>query len=532
MDSLGENLLQFLTTDSSKQIRRNVYQLLKASTDDVYVYYITPLANLNSILTDSGLKCREVMEDTDTTDLSSHNVQQKRNIPLKLARQITSGSEAIARNLHECINFFWNPLNDTFRAFQRNALVINPDETDDVYGILCILEMKLSSFFGSNKVYWCTSRRNLAVDNYWTYRFYNTLNWDKIFSLPNERESNQYRSAEFIAHYENPGQRTSALIPFNFITRILIPEPQKRKAETAISPVKHLLYPINDANIFRAKQELLNAELHFVQGVANLQKQGIPIEKFCELINVFANLGQVLGCTLTTEWFKHEYIAYSLHGIGHVTRVMFWIHILCYLIDADDSIGITAQYAAFIHDFCRENQQEDHQHGTEAVTEFNNFLKQTQIPENLTDSCINAVIYHCKDDNECMNKDIVWQLLKDADALDRGRFGHPQGVGNIRKESGGCNVKILRTNISSPLKEQLAWSAYWLASITRNTNWTDDSFQDVRKTIIYGLKASLRNKILNQAETQTAKRVLAYVNVGYGSRTEAHWETNGRSIEP
>lgn len=124
------------------------------------------------------------------------------------------------------------------------------------------------------------------------------------------------------------------------------------------------------------------------------------------------------------------------------------------------------------------------------------------------DSCINAVIYHCKDDNECTNKDVVWQLLKDADALDRGRFDHPQGVGNIRKGSRGCNVKFLRTDISSPLKEQLAWSAYWLASITRNTNWTDDSFQDVRKTIIYGLKASLRNEILNQAEKQTAKRML------------------------
>lgn len=508
MDSLGKGLLQFLTTTSSKQLRRAVYQILETSTDDVYVYYIIPLSNLKYILSDRGLKCRELMEAT-ITDLSSHNVQEKRNIPLKLGRQITSRSESISRNLHECINFFWNPLNDTFRAFQRNALILNPDETDDVYGIVCILEMKLSSFFESNKIYWCTSRRNLAVDNYWTYRFYNTLNWNKIFSEPDNRESNQYRSAEFIVHYENPGQRTSARIPIDFVTRILIPEVYIKKAELAIPPVKHLLYPINNISVFRQKQELLNAELHFVQGVSNLQKQGLSIETFCDLINTFADSGQALGCTLTAEWFKHEYIAYSLHGIGHVTRVMFWVHILCSVIDADDSIEITAQYAAFIHDFCRENQQEDHQHGTEAATEFHNFLRQTHIPEHLMDSCMNAVMYHCKDDNDCRNKDLVWQLLKDADALDRGRFGHPQGVGNIRKESRGCHVKFLRTPISSSLKEQLAWSAYWLASMTRNTNWADDSFQDMRKAIINGLKASLRNEILNQVEKQTAERMLS-----------------------
>ncbi|GAK59283.1 hypothetical protein U27_06260 [Candidatus Vecturithrix granuli] len=467
MDSLGEGLLQFLTTDPLKQIRRNVYQLLGASVDNVYVYYITHLANLNSILTDSGLKCREVIEDT-TTDLSSHTVQEKRNISLKLARQITSRSEAIERNLHECINFFWNPLNDTFRAFQRNALILNPDEADNVYGIICILEMELSSLFESNKIYWCTSKKNLAVDNYWTYRFYNTLSWDRIFSLPNEDESNQYRSAEFIAYYENPGQRTSDLIPFNFITRILIPESKRREVETVVPSINHLLFPINKVNVFRPKHELLNAERHFIQGVANLQKQGISIEEFCELINEFANLSQVLGCTLTTEWFKHEYIAYSLHGVGHVTRVMFWVHILCYLIDVDESTKIAAQYAAFIHDFCRENQQEDHKHGIDAVTEFDKFLKQTQIPENLMDSCINAVIYHCKADNECQNQDILWQVLKDADALERGRFGNPQGVRNIRKESKGCNVSFLRSEISTSLKEQLAWSAYWLAVMCKH----------------------------------------------------------------
>jgi len=508
MDSLGESLLQFLTTDSLKQVRRNVYELLEASPDEVYVYYLTPLSNLSSIIADGGLKCREMTEET-VTDLSSHNVQEKRNIFLKLARKISSKSEVIERRLHECVNFFWNPLNDTFRAFQRNALVINPDEADEVYGIVCILEMKLSAFFQSNKIYWCTSRKNLAVDNFGTYKLYNTLDWDRIFSSPDEQEFNQYRSAEFVAYYENPPQRISGVIPAHFITRILIPVFQKGKVETAISSEQHLLHPLSNESIFRPKQELLNADKHFIIGVGNLQRLGLPIERFCDLINTFANFSQFLGYTLTSEWFKHEYIAYSVHGIGHVTRVMFWVQILSYLVKANSLTGITAQYAAFIHDLCRENQQEDHQHGVEAVRKFSNFLRQTQIPEHLMDSCINAVIYHCKDDNECINKDLIWQLLKDADALDRGRFGNPQGISSIRKRSRGCNINFLRIDVlSPPLKEQLAWSAYWLASMTRNTNWSEDSFKDIKQTIIYGLKASLRNKILSYSESQIADKML------------------------
>jgi hypothetical protein len=372
MDKLGEVLLEFLTTDHLKQIMQKVYNILNTSTENVYVYYISPLSNLKSILSDGGIKCREALGHT--TDLSSHNVQRRRDISLKLAREVFPRQEYIEKRLHECVNFFWNPLNDTFHAFQRNALVLNPNEAGDAYGIVCLVELDLSSFFQSNKIYWCTSEKNLAVDSSVSYLYvqYNTFKWDKIFNLPDDRESNQYRSAEFIAYYQNTQSSISDLIPTQFITRILIPATQRENAEKVIpSGQSSKLYYLNNEVVFRPIKELLKADKNFIKNVMRLRQLGLSVEKFCELFNKFSNF----KCRLTPELFSREDIAYSYHGIGHVTRVMFWINILSYIIKADPQIEITAQYAAFIHDLCRKNQQEDQQHGIEAADKFSNFLK-------------------------------------------------------------------------------------------------------------------------------------------------------------
>jgi hypothetical protein len=152
------------------------------------------------------------------------------------------------------------------------------------------------------------------------------------------------------------------------------------------------------------------------------------------------------------------------------------------------------------------------------------------------ESCKNAIIYHCKNDDECSNKDIIWQLLKDADALDRGRFGHPQGTSNIKKSSKGCNIKFFRLTISAEFKEKLAWSAYWLASITRNTNWTDNSFKDIKQTVSCGLQACLRNGILNHSESQTADKMINLLkfdirNDGVCLTTKNYDEANIRQKE-
>ena len=70
--------------------------------------------------------------------------------------------------------------------------------------------------------------------------------------------------------------------------------------------------------------------------------------------------------------------------------------------------------------------------------------------------------YHCIPDDRCPALDLAAQIVKDADALDRGRFGRPG-------DPTGCNPALLRTPL---LREQdpdryIAWMAYWAARATR-----------------------------------------------------------------
>ncbi|MDP3104087.1 MAG: HD domain-containing protein [Candidatus Methanoperedens sp.] len=283
--------------------------------------------------------------------------------------------------------------------------------------------------------------------------------------------------------------------------------------------VQNIIYPLSNSKVFRSADGLLNAEKYMIKKIYNLQKLGLSIEKFCELINTFSCFGEQLGSSLGKEYFKTNYMAHSYHGIGHVTRVMFWIHILCYLSRIEQRIEKAIQYAAFIHDLRRESNREDKEHGKKAAMEYEDFLK-IKIPDvGLLKSSMNAVIYHCKDDSECPNKDLVWKVLKDADSLDRGRFGHPKGLNYIRKVSKGCDVKNLRLDIfreSPKLGEELSWLAYRIASITdkEKTMWSHDPYMDLKKVIMVSLKASLRNGILNKNETEIADEMLIHLSTG------------------
>ena len=400
MDNLGRELLDFLATAPLREARNELYNLLEAGNDEVNVYYFVPLFNLKSIIADRGIKCRAMM-DRDAVDLSGQGVQAKRNISLKLAQKVSSFVE-IDKKIHECINFYWNPLNDTSYAFQRNAL---------------------------------------------------------------------------------------------------------------------LLASLANSKVFYPKEELLRAEKELIRTIEYLQKLPIPlsVDKFCELINTFSNFKERLGCTLTEGYFINKNIAHSFHGISHITRVMFWVHILCYLTDTPWETEKAAQYAAFIHDLCRrDHRMEEEGHGLDAERQYEDFLRQ-RIPDTLMRSrCKNAVIYHCKEDSECPDKDLVWKILKDADSLNRGRFGHPlQWRSGIIRESRGCDIEYLRLEIfrSSPdLARELAWLAYRVASITHHTKWLENTFVDLKKEVVRSLDALLRNDILDQGKRQVANKMLGHLD--------------------
>lgn len=511
MDQLAGALLSFLSTNPIRELRKGLLGLLEANDDQVCVYYLVPLSNLVNIIVDGGIKCRSTVNST-IEDLSGYDVQAKRNKILKLARKTPSYS-TIDKSIHECVNFFWNPINDTFRAFQRHSLLQEAEENDNTYGVVCILEMKLYDLLQSNKICWTTSQRNLAFTDFSTFssRFYQDFDWQNIFSVENDKYSNQFRSAEFIVFIDNPELSVADLVPVQFTRRILVAAQHETKTAEMLPLFRDQIYSLQDVNVFYDKADLLNAEVNLINTIHDLESLVLSAEEFGELIDLYSNFGEQLGCKVTAEIFANDDIAYSVHGIGHVTRVIFWVNILCYLTGMNPHITRTALYAAFIHDSGRENNEDEQEHGSIAVKKFGSFLRQKQIPDYLMDRCMNAVIYHCQDDTQCANKDLVWKLLKDADSLDRGRFGHPQSIDSIRQPSDGCDVNYLRLDIflnSQSLAEKLAWLGYWIALMTRYTKWSSDTFMDLKKVIVAGLKASLRQDILKQYQIGIAKRLL------------------------
>ena len=514
MDELGKEFLDFLATVPVREARHELYNLLGVRDDEINVYYFTPLSNLKHIVADGGIKCRAMM-GSDVTDLSGHEVQKRRDKSLRLARKVST-FEIGDKKIHECVNFFWNPVNDTSRAFQRNSLLLAADNGEDTIGIVCILEMRLSAFFECDKVYWSTSKQNLASNDFSTFLrgSYTQFDWETIFSTRDDVNTNQFRSAEFIAFYSNPTLTISDLIPAQFIKRILVPTQYEPMIKEILPSVQNRIYPLETPNVFYQKSKLLHAEKELIKTIGYLQKW-ISVEKFCELVNTFSNFKEQLGCNLTDKYFISKNVAHSYHGISHITRVMFWVHLLCFLNDTRWQKEKVILYAAFIHDLCRkDNRMEEGEHGSNAANKFTDFLMQKQIPDSLLHSCMNAVTYHCKNDSECSKKDLVWEILKDADSLDRGRFGHPPGLSSIRKKSKGCDVEYLRLDIfrkSPQLARELAWLAYRLASITHHTKWSEDTFIDLKNELVKSLKASVRNDILDQGKRQVANKMLGHL---------------------
>src|SRR2546426_791147 len=116
------------------EARAGLRAVLTPAADQLFVYYICPLKNLRGIATGGILP--NATAPKDRVDLSGQSVQAKRNIPVALP----GGKEA---NVHECINLFWNPLNSTMRAFQRNGLLREATSKNPDDAVVCVLEINL-----------------------------------------------------------------------------------------------------------------------------------------------------------------------------------------------------------------------------------------------------------------------------------------------------------------------------------------------------------------------------------------------------
>jgi hypothetical protein len=275
----------------------------------------------------------------------------------------------------------------------------------------------------------------------------------------NHTHYNSIRSAEFVVYPQNTKH-----ISTEYIHRIITFDSDKVPLD-ALTFENNRIHTICDDPTIDVFKDPLDKDKKFWNNIKKLMTDKKLKAAYDDLLRVEAKIDRSLH-----EDFDQERIALGVHGVGHVTRVMFWVILLAHLARekgyavSNDNME-AAVFAAYIHDLCRINNSEDDKHGETAAKKFTDWLGRKLPQEEQQRSCLQAITYHCRVDVP-EYPDVVWQLLKDADALDRGRF-KPPGIED------GCDIARLTHSMfqNKLLAEKCAWTAFQLAGMTKYTKW-------------------------------------------------------------
>jgi hypothetical protein len=147
---------------------------------------------------------------------------------------------------------------------------------------------------------------------------------------------------------------------------------------------------------------------------------------------------------VTREMFEHVNEPGSIHGLGHVNRVIFLSLVLCKAHGFGEDMARLCYAAAALHDLSRKHDGICAVHGADAVDYFErHYLGKLRFANYLRsnseiNTVMDAVKYHCIDDSAITSlvklKNKVLAVLKDADALDRCRFGDIVNIDMLRLE--------------------------------------------------------------------------------------------------
>ena len=157
-----------------------------------------------------------------------------------------------------------------------------------------------------------------------------------------------------------------------------------------------------------------------------------------DAIDSFAPTMNGLPIHLSKDLF-YPHMVNSYHGIAHTTRVLLVTHLLCNAIKLSEDETIACYIAAIIHDLGKSNDVEGAEHGYKSMVLYRGKITSLIGDANLQGRTLNAVRYHSVRDEDCPDEarqNIIWKVLKDADALDRSRFG-----------GRGCDKSYLRLDI-------------------------------------------------------------------------------------
>jgi len=477
-----------MNTPRLVEARKELYSILETPIDQPSVYFVVSIDNFKQILSSGEIKPRACVKNI-LKDYSSGTMQQRREGRVFLGYGISNAKPNVPTEIHECCNFFWNPINTTLDAFCRNSIISGSLDHDVV-----ILEINLSRVIENvpaDRITWASSKHNLATwaDNYHTSDPSKLFNidwpWKGIFSVNDIDRDSRERKAELVCQIKGSRWGISLTgIPVTAISKCIVHN------QSNVSTLGGIIScPIVIKSFFKSIEVLLTKDAQFIDF---FKKRLDEPDKLIDEFDSYEKFMLEHRLSLSASDFANPDIGLNfIHGIPHVSRVMFWSFVLAATFRGEAATDVETNefyedclWAASLHDLCRSNNDEDENHGLIASEKYR-LETERRCGGNKTrvKHILEAVTYHCRPDNEYNDKNnIVYKILKDADALDRGRFGVPcfgsdyNGTGCFAAncKHAGCAYKTLR--LYSAEKEQLfreiAWAAYNLAQSTKFAPWT------------------------------------------------------------
>jgi hypothetical protein len=499
MDKYDQELLQFLTLPRAIEQRRATYEQLGIPVDQPSVFYVVALANLVQIVESGGIACRNNVP-APAVELSSTEIQGRRErlVPLKAAAGFRS------KSIHNCLNLFWNPINNTLHAFRRNAVFAahaNPNGVQDDIAVVCILCIPLDRIFEQGDWKWAIASGNVAgsVEHAptWLRAHYSAEEWpwEEIYNGDLYR-ARRARAAEMLLHSGTADP--SAFLPIAAIAEVLVERGAGARARIAVPALADRVREIPTPVVFRPREELIRNEIQGFGSFWRLARNGrLNPEWLGVVFQQFPAFADAAAGPMHANRFGTAYVAAGPHGVGHVTRVMFWAFVISLLSEQAESVTEACLVAASIHDLERFNNDPEPEHGRLASLAHSELVRQ-KFEATLAADVLEAVEYHSRPDSEYDRRDnnLVWQILKDADALDRGRFGTPIPIGQEEEGHLGCRLADLRSphfRASPERASELAWFGYRLASLTQYAPWQmhESSYPVLRERVAAAARAAL-----------------------------------------
>lgn len=494
MNNRTKHFLGFLKKITNEKMALN--GLLKADQNRAFAYYIAPLLNIFRIFKSGGIMPRANI--SGNIDVSSSIVQNFRN------KKVFFSESRKTVDLHQCVNLFMNPINDTLFRFRRNALIQHPTQ-NPLFQIIGILEIDLESLLSEDGVDWeifpenfVKAAKNELID-------YENFAWSRIYTLTTDKDRNPNQAAEIILN----NTRHQTIVPDKDITRVLVFNKDiPAGSDHLLDNPGFQIEKINNQKKYSALEDPLDYDRKFLRNLFNITENCTLCGSLINSLKRLKNIEHEIGLNLIRNYQNQDVAFRSMHGIGHTIRVMFWVLFLSNKLILDNSIPITVEdvttslYAAFIHDLCRYNNQVDNGHGSDAAQKFAPHLKKC-LPQPHLDRCLHAVKIHSLPDDS-HSPDIVWYLLKDADAIDRSRFGPPE-------TENGCQKKYLRLKMlrkDSDFTDNVLWAAYFFARMTNYINWKDYSCSDFVVTLLGSLQALLNSPHTPSNHKDFANRIV------------------------